>query len=88
MLGLFGLMAVLMTLISGGFYWISWDLQPRESRPSFVRKTCDDFVDLVGKCRSVVWTPERRQRAGLPHPPEYEKHCRRRPGFRHSTHRY
>jgi len=65
MLGLFGLMAVLMTLISGGFYWISWDLQPRESRPSFVRKTCDDFVDLLGKCRSVVWTAERRQRAGL-----------------------
>jgi hypothetical protein len=65
MLGFFGLMAVLMALISLGSYWISWDLQPKESRPSFATKAWDDLADLLGKCRRVAQNGERRRRAAL-----------------------
>jgi hypothetical protein len=65
MLGFFGLMAILLALISLGSYWISWDLQHKEHRPSFATKTWDDFVDLVRKCRGVFRDGESRRGASL-----------------------
>jgi hypothetical protein len=54
MLGFFGLMAVLLALISLCSYWISWDLQHKDYRPSFATRALGDIVDLVRKCRGVL----------------------------------
>jgi hypothetical protein len=53
MLGLFGLMVAFLALISLASYWISWDLQHKELRSRFATMAWDDFMDLVGKFRSV-----------------------------------
>ena len=65
MLGLFGLMSVLLALISLCSYWISWDLQPSESRPSFARQARADFADLLRKCLGVFRNGGSRRRAAL-----------------------
>jgi hypothetical protein len=65
MSGFFGLMAVLMALISLGSYGISWDLEPRESRPSFATKAWDDLADLLRRFQGAVRNGERRRRASL-----------------------
>jgi hypothetical protein len=65
MLGFFGLMAVLMALILLASYWISWDLQHKEYRPSFATKALDDLADLLGKCRRVLQNGESRRRTAL-----------------------
>ncbi len=54
MSGFIGLMAVLMALISVCSYWISWDLQHKDYRPSFATRAWDDIAHLVRKCRGMV----------------------------------
>ena len=65
MLGFFGLMSVLLGLTFMASYWISWDLQHKDYRPSFVRKTCDDFADLLRKFPGAVRNGQKRRRAAL-----------------------
>jgi hypothetical protein len=65
MFGFFGLMAVLLALVALVFYWISWDLQPRESRSSFATMAWHDFAALLTKYRRVVRNRERRWRDTL-----------------------
>ena len=62
MLAVSGMMSVFVALISMASYWISWDLQPKESRPSFTTTTWHDVADVLEKCRAAVrnWeTPKR-----------------------------
>lgn len=65
MLGFFGMMAVLLGSISVCSYWISWDLQHKDYRPSFARKTRDDLAHLLGKRRGLVGNDESRRGAAL-----------------------
>ena len=59
MFGFFGLMAVLLALNFMVSYWISWDLQDKESLSPFATNARRDFVALVGKWRDGVkrWRP-------------------------------
>jgi hypothetical protein len=65
MFGFFGLMAVLLALIALVSYWISWDLQPKESRSPFAATAWHDLGALLAKYRGVVRNREKRWRHAL-----------------------
>ncbi len=54
MLGFFAMMFVFLAVASLITYWISWDLQPKGTRPSFTTKVATDLVDVVAKCRDSI----------------------------------
>lgn len=49
MIGFLGLMTVLLSLIAVISYWISWDLQPSQNRPTFMAKVRLDLAELLSR---------------------------------------
>jgi hypothetical protein len=56
MLGLCAMLLVLTAFISVGAYWISWEIQHKEKRPTFTAKFRNDFVALFGRPRGTIPT--------------------------------
>lgn len=54
MLGFCGLVAAQLTLICVCSYWISWDMQRKEKRPTFRRQVWIDLTRLFEKYRDRV----------------------------------
>jgi hypothetical protein len=54
MLGLCGMIGVQLTLIGLMSYWISWDMQHKETRPVFMKQVGNDFARLFRKFRRSV----------------------------------
>lgn len=54
MFGLFGLLIALWATIALISYWISWDLQPCQTRGSFVPQMLVDLARLFAKFRDPV----------------------------------
>jgi hypothetical protein len=54
MLGLFAMLLVLLAVAALLSYWVSWELENKETRPSFLAKAGSDLAALVGRRRDEV----------------------------------
>jgi hypothetical protein len=52
MLGLLGMLSGMLAVTAVISYWISWDMQPQDGRPSFTGTVYSDLVKLFAKWRS------------------------------------
>ena len=57
MFGFLVMMSGMLALATAVFYWISWDMQPRDERRSFTRTVYSDLVDLIAKWRRADSRP-------------------------------
>jgi hypothetical protein len=58
MLGLFAMLLVLFAIAAVLAYWVSWELENKNTRPSFMVKFWNDFAALFGRGREEAQSPE------------------------------
>jgi len=51
MLGLIAMLLVLLAVAALLSYWVSWELENKETRPSFLAKAGSDMAGLFGRRR-------------------------------------
>jgi hypothetical protein len=54
MLGFLAMMSCFAGLVAFLSYWVSWEMQHKDTRPSFQTKIWTDLMDLIGKRRDSV----------------------------------
>jgi len=54
MLGLFAMLLVLLAVAAILSYWVSWELEDKNTRPGFLAKAASDLAGLFGRDRDEV----------------------------------